>query len=263
MTLSIATWNINSVRLRAGLIGEYSKKSTPDILCLQETKTEDQHFPENILREFGYEYMLYDGQKSYNGVAILSKLPLEALPIMDVTGDGAKRHIGARVADTFELHNFYIPAGGDEPDVEVNPKFKNKLDFLTALTEWTPALKSEKAVIVGDFNIAPYEHDVWSHKQLLKVVSHTPIEVEMLLALKDAGGWVDAAREFVPEDQKCYSWWSYRNRDWRKSNRGRRLDHIWVTESLKPTLKDFAIYEDARDWEKPSDHVPVQLTLEL
>lgn len=261
MSCSVATWNINSVRLRANIIGEYCASHQPDILCLQETKTEDQHFPVETLREFGYEHLLYTGQKSYNGVAILSKLPLEPLPFMDMTGDGAKRHVGAMVDGRFALHNFYIPAGGDEPDPDVNPKFKNKLDFLEALSAWTPQHKDVPAVMVGDFNIAPYEHDVWSHKQLLKVVSHTPIEVEKLNALKAIGGWIDVAREFIPEGEKCYSWWSYRNRDWRKSNRGRRLDHIWVTEPLRASLENYHVFEEARDWEKPSDHVPIMMTL--
>jgi exodeoxyribonuclease-3 len=98
---------------------------------------------------------------------------------------------------------------------------------------------------------------VWSHKQLLKTVSHTPIEVEVLTKMQNAIGWVDALRHFVPEDEKCYTWWSYRNKDWKKSNRGRRLDHIWVTPDLKAHLKSHLIVSEARDVVKPSDHVPV------
>lgn len=264
MNLRIATWNINSVRLRIELVARYCKLHQPDILCLQETKTQDQHFPVKAFHDMGYPHLLFDGQKSYNGVAIISKFPLEKMDIMDVTGDQAKRHIAGRIiAHDITIHNFYMPAGGDEPDPDINPKFANKLAFLRALTQWTADVKEERCVMVGDFNIAPYEHDVWSHKQLLKIVSHTPVEVDALNGLRDAGGWVDTAREFVSLEDKCYSWWSYRNRDWKKSNRGRRLDHIWVTQPLKDHLKRYHHCEDARDWEKPSDHIPVLLELEV
>jgi exodeoxyribonuclease-3 len=114
---------------------------------------------------------------------------------------------------------------------------------------------------VGDLNIAPLEHDVWSHKQLLDVVSHTPIEVAHMLAWQRTG-FTDAVRHFVPENEKLYSWWSYRNRDWRLSDRGRRLDHIWVSPDLVPGLKRYEILKDARDWPQTSDHVPVMVELE-
>jgi exodeoxyribonuclease-3 len=109
---------------------------------------------------------------------------------------------------------------------------------------------------------------VWSHKQLLGVVSHTPIEVDLLNAAIKAGRWIDVAREIVPEPEKLYSWWSYRAADWRASNRGRRLDHIWVTPGLEKAAvaggrKAFAIRDDCRGWERPSDHAPVTLTLDL
>jgi exodeoxyribonuclease-3 len=133
------------------------------------------------------------------------------------------------------------------------------------MTDWAKEAKKskKKLIILGDFNIAPLEHDVWSHKQLLNVVSHTPAEVERLDALKDSLGWCDLGRHFIKPEEKLYSWWSYRNRDWRKSNRGRRLDHIWVTPGLTPALKSFAIHQDARDWDSPSDHVPVMVDMAL
>ena len=126
----------------------------------------------------------------------------------------------------------------------------------------------KKSVLVGDFNVAPGEHDVWSHKQLLKVVSHTPVEVEALAKVQAAHDWTDVARALTPEDEKLYSWWSYRARDWKKSNRGRRLDHIWVSPALKDAATKkgragFKIHEDCRSWERPSDHAPVSLKLAL
>ena len=120
---------------------------------------------------------------------------------------------------------------------------------------------SNNTVLVGDLNIAPFENDVWSHKQLLNVVSHTPIETELLNKLIEDSNWVDVGRKFILKHEKLYSWWSYRNRDWKKSNRGRRLDHIWVSKDLETVLKSYLICKEIRDWEKPSDHVPLILEL--
>lgn len=139
------------------------------------------------------------------------------------------RHLSVTVragGKTILLHNFYVPAGGDEPDPEINKKFKHKLDFVAEMN----AIRAEHtevsaSVLVGDLNIAPLEHDVWSHKQLLNVVSHTPVETENFEAMRLAGNWVDLMRHNVPLDQKLYTWWSYRAQDWELSNRGRRLDH--------------------------------------
>ena len=116
---------------------------------------------------------------------------------------------------------------------------------------------NERAIIVGDLNVAPLEHDVWSHKQLLKVVSHTPIECEKLTAVQNAGNWIDIARHVMPEPEKIYTWWSYRAPDWAAANKGRRLDHIWVSQALGDRFHGFKIARDARGWRGPSDHVPV------
>jgi len=256
--MRIITWNINSVRLRMPLVKKLSEEAAPDILCLQETKTPDEHFPVDGLKALGYEHQHFQGMKSYNGVAIVSRHPFESKDVHHRVGREDCRHIAAKV-NGFEVHNLYIPAGGDEPDVEANDKFAHKLDFVDEMTAWFKDQYSDdqKLVAVGDFNIAPYEHDVWSHKQLLKVVSHTPPETERLGKMKDSLGWTDVARHFVPEEEKAYTWWSYRNRDWQKSNRGRRLDHVWVTPPLKDNLDGYDVLTHARDWEKPSDHAPV------
>jgi exodeoxyribonuclease-3 len=263
--MKIATWNINSVRLRLPIVQEFVEKEQPDVLCLQETKVMDELFPKEGLQALGFEYIAFKGQKSYNGVAILSKIPFVDSQAIDIANQGEARHVCATLSNGVTVHNFYIPAGGDEPDVTINPKFKAKLEFVDAMKAWfaNNANADSRLIAVGDFNIAPYEHDVWSHKQLLKVVSHTPIEVEKLLALRDGLDWVDVARHFVPQDQKLYSWWSYRNRNWRQSNRGRRLDHIWVTPLLKETLQSYQTHDYARDWEKPSDHVPIVAQMDI
>jgi exodeoxyribonuclease-3 len=145
------------------------------------------------------------------------------------------------------------------PDPTLNDKFQHKLDFYAEMKQWfeEPHFKARQ-VIAGDFNIAPHENDVWSHKQLLKVVSHTPQEIELLNDLRDAGNWVDLVRKHVPESEKLYSWWSYRAKDWDAADKGRRLDHIWSTPDVATQSSGAEILRDARGWgEKPSDHAPV------
>jgi exodeoxyribonuclease-3 len=261
--MRIATWNINSVRLRIGNVARFLAEQSPDILCLQETKTLDAFFPHEAFEALGYSHRLIHGMKGYNGVAIVSRLPFAHVETRSWCDKEDCRHAVMRLASGIEIHNLYIPAGGDIPDPALNPKFAHKLQFLDELTQSFAdhggAVRS--MILVGDLNIAPLEHDVWSHKQLLDVVSHTPVEVEKLAALSRSGGFYDAIRHFVPADRKLYSWWSYRARDWDVSDRGRRLDHIWVTPDLVPRLDGYAIHRDHRGWEKASDHVPVVLDL--
>jgi exodeoxyribonuclease-3 len=263
--LRIATWNINSLRLRLKLLTSLVAALDPDVICLQETKVPDDLFPNGGPAEIGYPHVLFRGMKGYNGVAILSRVPLTLLATApDWCLKGDCRHLAATLdlpSGPIELHNFYVPAGGDVPDPAANPKFAHKLDFVAEATGWFAARAGlARTVLVGDLNIAPLEHDVWSHKQLLDVVSHTPVETAGLLAWRDAG-FVDAVRHFVPADQKLYTWWSYRNRDWRASDRGRRLDHVWVTPDLRGALTSYAVLKDARDWVQTSDHVPVMVEM--
>ena len=267
MPLSIATWNINSVRLRSGLVEKLLTEHEPDILCLQEIKCMNDQFPAKVFNKLGYVYQAVHGQKGYHGVATVSKRPLSEINSVDYVSMGDTRHIATCFTaggKMINLHNFYVPAGGDEPDPAINDKFAHKLDFVDEMTGWFKSHYDAQTplIAVGDFNIAPYEHDVWSHKQLLNVVSHTPVEVEKLNRMKASLDWTDSSRAFVPEEEKCYTWWSYRNRDWKKSNRGRRLDHIWVTPPLKDKLINHKILREARDWDKPSDHVPLMVELE-
>lgn len=260
--MKILTWNINSVRLRIKSVIKAAEKADADVICLQETKTPDELFPHAAFEKAGYAHRHIHGMKSYNGVAILSRVPFHGETIHHRCGKEDCRHIAAQFKN-FELHNLYIPAGGDIPDPDANDKYRHKLDFVDEMTRWFGDTYSskDKVVAAGDFNIAPYEHDVWSHKQLLNVVSHTPPETTRLNAMRESIGWVDTARHFVPMKDKVYTWWSYRNHDWKKSNRGRRLDHIWVSPPLKKQLKSHEIMTKTRDWEQPSDHVPVVVKL--
>jgi len=265
MPLTLTTWNINSVRLRIDLVARFIKAVRPDVICLQETKCPDDAFPLKRFRRLGYEHAALNGQKGYHGVAVLSRLPFESVTIDNYCGKTDCRHVAvtlgekAGLRDPVTVHNFYVPAGGDEPDPGINVKFAHKLAFLDELhgmAKLRPT-NGERAILVGDLNVAPLEHDVWSHKQLLKIVSHTPVETKLLTEAKDAFGWIDVTRAFVPPEEKIYSWWSYRNHDWKISDRGRRLDHIWTSPALKGAVTAHKIRRDVRDWEQTSDHVPV------
>lgn len=261
--MRIATWNINSIRARLPLLQKLAESEKPDVICLQETKVADELFPLDAVRALGYPHIEIRGMKGYNGVAILSRLPFGPGGTREWCARSDARHVAVELADGTELHNFYVPAGGDVPDPSANDKFAHKLDFLDEMTSWFPSERQAERpmILVGDLNIAPLETDVWSHKQLLTVVSHTPVEVEKLDAVQKTVGWIDAVRRFIPPEENLYSWWSYRARDWDISDRGRRLDHIWVTSPIAPRLKAASVLRAARGWEKASDHAPVLLDL--
>jgi len=268
MQLKIASWNINSIRLRAPSVARFLSNWAPDVLTLQETKCPEGQFPSSVFADCGYPYIAERGQSGYHGVAIVSKLPFTNQNSRQFCGKDDARHVSVtlKTEKPVTIHNFYVPAGGDTPDPTVNEKFEHKLSFLNEMENWLTIdqLKSDgSSVLTGDLNIAPHENDVWSHKQLLKVVSHTPIEVNKLEAIRQAGGWDDVLRRFANDDEKLSSWWSYRSKDWKKSNRGRRLDHIWLDEGLSPLCTKTEIISETRSWERPSDHAPIMVTLNL
>lgn len=257
--VKIASWNINSVRLRMPIVERFLQEEAPDVLCLQEIKTIEDTFPHKAFDELGYVHRAIHGQKGYHGVATVSRIPLKEFSRHDWQDNGEARHVGVELLGPGKgmiLENVYVPAGGDIPDRNLNPKFGQKLDFLERMTQWAGRV-DRPTLIVGDFNIAPLECDVWSHKQLLDVVSHTPIEVDTLQRFKDAHGWVDIGREHILAPGRYYSWWSYRNKDRHAADRGRRLDHMWASPDLAATASAHRVLEPARDWEKPSDHVPL------
>ncbi len=261
-TISIASWNINSVRFRIDIVERFLREAAPDVLCLQETKVIDADFPAAAFRALGYRHIILHGQRMHHGVAIISKVPLEADDRFDWQANSEARHVGVRLPGGLRIENVYVPAGGDVPDRTANPKFGQKLDFLDRMTRWSESLDCP-TLLVGDFNIAPLESDVWSHKQLLDVVSHTPIEVAALTALQQSNDWVDLGRHFVPPPTRLYTWWSYRAKDWAASDRGRRLDHMWATPDVAATAQSHRVFEDARSWLKPSDHIPIMTEFAL
>lgn len=266
--MKIVTWNINSVRLRLDAVRRLVERVDPDILCLQETKVQDHQFPHDALADMGFCHRAARGMKSYNGVAILSKRELRAVGHHRWCGRDDARHLFAEspCGDTggvLEVHCLYVPSGGDIPDPAQNEKFDHKLKFVDEMAAWFPQNRdpARPMLLVGDLNIAPLPADVWSHKQLLQVVSHTPVETEKLDRAMAALPWIDAMRALHPAPARLHTWWSYRARDWRASDRGRRLDHIWVSPALKDRIRDVRVVEEARGWDKPSDHAPVLLVL--
>ncbi|MQQ08131.1 exodeoxyribonuclease III [Epibacterium sp. SM1979] len=262
MGFTLATWNINSVRLRSPIVQKLLQEEGPDVLCLQETKSPVDKIPLEDFAALGYGHMVARGQKGYNGVAILSRLPIKEAGSEDFAALGHARHIAGELENGVVIHNFYVPAGGDEPNRDKNEKFGQKLDYLTEMRDWFHKDAPQKSILVGDLNIAPREDDVWDHKKLLKVVSHTPIEVEHLAEVQDAGAWIDVTRQDIPEG-RLYSWWSYRARDWDAADKGRRLDHVWATKDIAAAGHSSRVMRDARGWEKPSDHAPVFATFDL
>ena len=266
MAFSLVSWNINSVRLRMPLIERLIEERQPDVICLQEIKCMNEQFPAKAFRKHGYEYQAVHGQKAYHGVATVSRRSLDEVQSTNYCNMGDTRHISTKLelgGKTINLHNFYVPAGGDEPNIESNPKFDHKLKFIEEMKKLGSLEGDVPAILVGDLNIAPLETDVWSHKQLLKVVSHTPVETTGLNEVMEKGRWVDLIRQHIPPEELVYTWWSYRARDWAASNRGRRLDHIWSASQLAKNLTNIEVFSQARSWERPSDHAPVIATFDL
>ena len=255
-TLKIASWNINSVRARIDIVEKFLAEDAPDILCLQETKVRDAEFPRALFHRLGYKHLFICGQPMHHGVAIASRVKLREDHRHDWQDNGEARHIGVLLENGVRLENVYVPAGGDIPDREVNSKFGQKLDFVGRMTRWSETV-DRPTIMVGDFNIAPLECDVWSHRQLINVVSHTPVEVEALTRLQTSNDWVDLGRHFYPAPQRLHTWWSYRSPDWTKNDRGRRLDHMWATGDAARQAVRHMVHEPCRSWERPSDHVPL------
>ena len=266
MRLSLVSWNINSVRLRIEQVERFLKNVDTDLICLQEIKCQTHEFPYENLKALGFEHIHVSGQKGWHGVALASKHPFEIIEASQLCRRGEAREQAIRLGG-IDIHNFYIPAGGDLPDREQNDKFDHKFEFYERLIGYIEAREAKKPMLItGDFNIAPGENDVWSHKQMLKVVSHTPQELAIFAKLIEAGQFHDPFRAAFPEPQKLYSWWSYRAADFRASNRGLRLDHVLINPALKGLIKgdiSAKVHDDVREWPQPSDHAPVQVVFEI
>ncbi|MCQ2740568.1 MAG: exodeoxyribonuclease III [Alphaproteobacteria bacterium] len=264
-SFKLVTWNVNSIRIRLDLLKKLVEVYQPDIVCLQEVKAKQEDFPFEEIRVLGFEHIALYGMAGYNGVAILAKTPLKNEEKVDWVGKHDARHIKVTVFDDIEINDIYIPAGGDTPDPIENLSFAHKLCFMDDMAEYYEQrhdlLKEQKILFCGDFNVAPSENDVWNHKQLLNIVSHTPIEVGRLTRLFKSLDFVDAVRQIYKEPEKVFSWWSYRNPNWQTNNKGRRLDHIWVTKPLANRITDVKFLKEFRAENRPSDHIPVMVVI--
>lgn len=259
--MRIVSWNVNSVRVRLEAIRRFVRKYEPDVLCLQETKVEDHLFPREAFARMGFANTIVAGQKGYHGVAIATRRPVSSHHQRRIGGRRQARHVAIEV-DGIEIHDVYVPAGGERPDPEQNPAFAYKLRFLRSMARWMRSWPNDvPRVLVGDLNVAPLETDVWSHQKLRRVITHTEVEIEHLAAVQRSCGWVDAARSVVPPSEKLFTWWSHRG-DWRRLNKGRRLDHIWVTPTLEKRIRDVKVATEVRGWRRPSDHAPLFVDLD-
>lgn len=249
--MKIASWNVNSLRVRLEHVLKWLESAQPDILVLQETKMTDDQFPEQAIRDAGYE-VVYNGQKTYNGVAVLSKKPSSNV-LFDLPGleDPQRRIVAAQIGD-LQVLNLYV-VNGSEVGSE---KFAYKLDWLEKVTQWVETqLKShQKFIILGDFNIAPTDRDVHNPKSWHeKILCSTPERnaLQKLLNL----GFVDSFRLFEQEDE-IWSWWDYRSGGL-ENNKGLRIDLILSSTLLAEQCTHCYVDKVPRTWERPSDHAPV------
>ena len=258
----VATWNVNSVKARLAHLTQWLRDSAPDIVCLQELKCVSDEFPRMEIEDLGYNLAVH-GQKTYNGVAILSKYPLDDI-ITALPGDAEDeqaRYIEAVVSvkgGVLRVASVYVPNGQDPQ----SDKFAYKLRFLDRLRAHaaTLAMADEACVIGGDYNVAPYAPDVYAPKALDGTVCYHPLEREKLRALLHSG-WYDAFRSLHPAAQQ-FTWWDYRGGGY-EHGKGLRIDHLLLSPRSIDRLQSCEVDETTRKLERPSDHAPVVATLEF
>ncbi|MBI2707854.1 MAG: exodeoxyribonuclease III [Proteobacteria bacterium] len=250
--LTIATWNINSIRMRLPLLLSWLKETAPDIVLLQETKTSDDQFPREAIEDLQYNIAI-SGQKSYNGVAILSKFPLEDVTLgIPGFADDQARYLEA-VTNGMRVASVYVPNGS----AVGTDKYQYKLTFLKHLYAHTQTLLTydEAFVLGGDFNIAPTDQDVYDPEEWHeKILCSTP-EREGLRSLVYLG-LTDALRALHPHQKELYTWWDYRRGDW-QNNFGLRIDHLLLSPQAADHLTEAFVDKNVRAIEKSSDHAPV------
>ncbi len=251
--MKIATWNINSVNSRIEQVVDWCEKARPDVLCLQETKCVDSRFPRRRFEAIGYEHVAFIGEKAYNGVAMISRFPLEGIQknFPGDNDDAPKRFIAANV-NGIHIVNTYVPHGtrlGSD-------KFKFKLDWLARLRNYFDDnfTTDDDVILCGDLNVAPHEMDVWKPMAWKDKLHFTKEERDALINVK-RWGFVDVFRQ-LNGDAREYSWWDYFHHSFEK-DRGLRIDHIWASPEFAESCTDCWIDKEPRTNEKPSDHAPV------
>ncbi|HEX8748951.1 MAG TPA: exodeoxyribonuclease III [Pyrinomonadaceae bacterium] len=250
--MKLATWNVNSITARLPLVLKWLEGERPDVLCLQETKTVDEKFPAQAFTDIGYESVTH-GQRTYNGVAILSRSPVKdvrrGFPDDDET---AHARLLAATVEGVRVVNVYIPNGA----FVGSDKFFFKLEWMRRLRAFFDEgyKKREKVLLCGDFNVAPEERDVHDPKQWQGKILFSRRERAALAEIRD-WGFEDAFRLHT-EEGGHFSWWDYRAGSFRR-NAGLRIDHIWTSEKLSAACTASWIDKEPRAWERPSDHTPV------
>jgi exodeoxyribonuclease-3 len=250
--MKIATWNVNSVQARLGHLLRWCDEAEPDVICLQETKCVDANFPYSELHDRGYHTAFF-GQKSYNGVAIVSRYDFDDVVkgFPEDDGESPKRMIAATV-NGVRVVNTYVPNGSEL----WSEKFKFKLDWLQRLRRWFDETcdRSGHVLLCGDFNVAPAEPDVWNVRAWEGKIHFSKPERAAIINVKK-WGFVDVFRQ-MNGDVKEFSWWDYRTVAFER-NHGLRIDHIWTSEALAEKCVGCWIDKTPRGWDKPSDHTPV------
>jgi len=254
--MKIVSWNINSVRARLVPLLGWLEAHQPDVLCLQETKVTDHDFPRLEIESLGYSLEIH-GQKAYNGVAILSRLPLEDVRRGFEGDDDIEKRVMAGTAGGVRVINLYVPNGKTVGSEHYERKL-GWLDRFRAFLE-THHASTEPLLICGDLNIAPEDRDTYDPEVWKGRILASDPERERFRALLD-WGLVDALRE-TTEDEGFYTWWDYRMGSFRR-NLGLRIDHFLVTQPLVGRIQSVTVDREARSWEKPSDHAPLVLTLD-
>lgn len=252
--MKIATWNINGINSRLDHVLKWTEAAKPDVLCLQETKTPDPKFPVAKLNSAGYEHIAVHGEKSYNGVAILSRFPTDdVLRGFPEDKENAPRRVIAATVKGVRVVNAYFPHG----TLIGSDKFHFKIDWLKKLRKYFDKYFSpeDDVLLCGDTNICPHEMDLWNVRYWAKRMHFTREERDGLINIK-RWGFIDVFRQFNDQPGE-YTWWdTFRESSFPK-NRGLRLDHLWATETLAESATDCWIDRTPRGWEHPSDHAPV------
>ena len=256
--MKIVSWNVNSIRARAEIVRDFLARVQPDVLCMQETKVVDDEFPTEEFGRLGYG-VAFAGQRTYNGVAIASRLPLTDVRVglFDDTADAERRLIAATIAGV-RVINAYVPNG---KGVDL-PSFREKLRWLERLRITLDTLSpgpDAAIVLCGDFNVAREDRDVYAPDRMRGRLHFHPEEHKALGRLLDFGLF-DSLRE-RNASPGLYSWWDYRGGDFRE-NRGLRIDYVFVTAPLRARLRDAGIDREPRKLDKPSDHAPVFIELD-
>lgn len=253
----IATWNVNSLKVRLSQVLHWLETEKPDVLAIQETKTTDENFPEEAIREAGY-HVSFIGQKTYNGVTTICKSPIETIATALPDFDDVQKRVLAVKTQGVSVLNLYVPNGSEVG----SDKYRYKLEWFSKLHPFIEQLQSnnDRVIILGDFNIAPKDEDVhdpsaWEGSVLVSQPERD--ELNKLIAQ----GFSDCFRLF-DQPEKSFSWWDYRAAGFRR-DRGLRIDHILASDSLSQRCRSCYIDKEPRKLERPSDHTPVVAEFEL